>query len=85
ARYDPADVEVLANQIANVTNKANEIDNLKVSIELLKQRFKRIESAPATPGQQPAGIIGRPEQHHFEAARAQQLQQSQGHPQPPNR
>lgn len=85
SRYDPADVEVLANQIANVTNKANEIDNLKVSIELLKQRFRRIESTPATPGQQPAGLIGRPEQHHYEAARAQQLQQAQGHPQPPNR
>lgn len=85
ARYDPADVEVLANQIAKVTNKANEVDNLQVQIELLKQRFKRIESTPATPSQQPAGIIGRPEQHHFEAARAQQLQQAQGHPQPPNR
>jgi hypothetical protein len=85
SRYDPADVEVLANQIANIANKANEIDNLKVSIDLLKQRFKRIESTPATPGQQPAGIIGRPEQHHYEAARAQQLQQAQSHPQPPNR
>jgi hypothetical protein len=84
-RYDPADVEVLANQIAAVTNKANEIENIKVSIELMKSRLKRIESVSATPGQQPAGLVGRPEQQYYEALRAQQLQQTQGHPPPPNR
>jgi hypothetical protein len=84
-RYDPADVEVLANQIASVTNKANEIENIKVSIELMKSRLKRMESASATPGQQPAGPVGRSEQQHYESLRAQQMQQAQGHPQPPNR
>lgn len=84
-RYDPADVEVLANQIANVTSKVNEVDNLKVSIELMKQRLKRFESAAATPGPAPEGVVGRPEQHHYEALRPQQLQQAQGHPPQPIR
>lgn len=83
-RYDPADVEVLAAQIANVTSKANEVDNLKVQIELMKQRLKRFESQSmnATPGPPTEGVPSRPDQH-FEAIRAQQAQQAQqppGHP-----
>lgn len=81
SRYDPADVEVLSNQIAVVTTKTNEIDNVKVVIELMKQRLKRLEAGNATPGPQPEAHAGRPDPH-YEALRAQQLQQqAPGHPQ----
>jgi len=74
-RYDPADVEVLANQIANVTTKANEVDNLKIQIELMKQRLNRFESQSATnaPGAQPEGAAARADQKHHDAMRAQQV------------
>jgi uncharacterized coiled-coil protein SlyX len=74
-RYDPADVEVLANQIASVTTKANEVDNLKIQIELMKHRLKRFESQSATnaPGPQTeAAAAARAEQKHHDAMRAQQ-------------
>lgn len=80
SRYDPADVGVLANQIANVNNKASEVDNVKVMIELMKQRLKRLESGTTTPGPQPEATAGRPDPH-YEALRARQLQQATGHPQ----
>jgi uncharacterized coiled-coil protein SlyX len=73
-RYDPADVEVLANQIASVTTKANEVDNLKTQIELMKQRLKRFESQSATnaPGPQSEAAAARADQKHHDAMRAQQ-------------
>lgn len=42
-RADHGDIDVLANQIATVTTKANEIDNLKVQLELLKTKIRRLE------------------------------------------
>lgn len=42
-RYDPGDIDLLTSQIASVTTKANEVDNIKVQMELLKRRLKRIE------------------------------------------
>jgi len=74
-RYDPADVEVLANQIASVTTKANEVDNLKIQIELMKQRLKRFESQSATDasGPQSEGATARADQKHHDAMRAQQV------------
>jgi hypothetical protein len=80
SRYDPADVEVLANQIATVTNKVNEVDVCNMQIDLLKQRLKRFEDAAATPGPQPEGPARRADPH-YEALRAQQMQQAPGHPQ----
>jgi hypothetical protein len=79
-RYDPADVEVLANQLANVTSKVGEVENLKMEIGLMRQRLKRYEDAAATPGPQPEGPARRPDPH-YEALRAQQMQQGPGHPQ----
>jgi hypothetical protein len=80
SRYDPADVEVLANQIATVTTKVNEVDVCKMHIDLLTQRLKRFEDAAATPGSQPEGPARRADPH-YEALRAQQMQQGPGHPQ----
>jgi hypothetical protein len=79
SRYDPADVQVLANQIANVTNKANEVDMLKVTIEMMSNQLKRLESGSAAPVLQPAGDAGRPDPQ-YGASRAQQLQAPPGHP-----
>ncbi|KAF2718818.1 hypothetical protein K431DRAFT_197973, partial [Polychaeton citri CBS 116435] len=43
SRFDPGDVELLAEQIQSVTNKANEIEGLKMQVELVKRRLRRIE------------------------------------------
>ncbi|KAF2773303.1 hypothetical protein EJ03DRAFT_255054, partial [Teratosphaeria nubilosa] len=42
-RHDSGDLDVLATQISNVTNKANEVDGLRMQIELFKNRLKRFE------------------------------------------
>lgn len=55
ARQDHGDVEVLASQVAAVTNKANEVDGLRMQVELLKNRMKRFEDlglSGARPGSQ---------------------------------
>lgn len=54
-RHDSQDLEVLAGQVANVTSKANEVDGLKMQIELLKNRIKRFEDlgSPAALAQRP--------------------------------
>ncbi|KAM0714874.1 hypothetical protein Q7P37_009338 [Cladosporium fusiforme] len=76
ARYDPADVEILTNQITNVTSKVNEVDNLKVQIELMKQRLKRVEtqSSTSTAGPPPETTPSRADQPPFDAVRGQQQQ-----------
>ncbi|KAK0814595.1 hypothetical protein LTR91_004238 [Friedmanniomyces endolithicus] len=53
ARHDSGDINVLASQVATVTDKANEVDGLKMQLELMKNRMKRFEDhAPpaARPG-----------------------------------
>ena len=42
-RQDPGDLEVLAGQLEAVTTKANEVDALKMQVELMKNRIKRWE------------------------------------------
>ncbi|KAK3691137.1 hypothetical protein LTR37_018841 [Vermiconidia calcicola] len=51
-RQDSEDLEVLAGQVQAVTNKANEVDALKLQIELLRNRMKRWEEqdSPVVPG-----------------------------------
>ncbi|KAK3722212.1 hypothetical protein LTR37_002645 [Vermiconidia calcicola] len=51
-RQDSEDLEVLAGQVQAVTNKANEVDALKLQIELLRNRMKRWEEqgSPSAPG-----------------------------------
>ncbi|KAK5132764.1 hypothetical protein LTR08_008649 [Meristemomyces frigidus] len=55
ARHDPGDLEVLAAHVATVTNKANEVDGLRMQLELVKNRIKRFEeqSSPAAYLQRP--------------------------------
>ncbi|KAK3110683.1 hypothetical protein LTR53_014785, partial [Teratosphaeriaceae sp. CCFEE 6253] len=53
ARHDAGDLEVLAVQVATVTGKANEIDNLKMQLELLRNRVRRVEDH-GSPGARPA-------------------------------
>lgn len=43
AHHDPGDLEVLVGQVAAATNKANEVDGLKMQLELMKNRMKRFE------------------------------------------
>ncbi|KAK1808995.1 hypothetical protein LTR12_016637 [Friedmanniomyces endolithicus] len=53
ARHDSGDINVLASQVATVTDKANEVDGLKMQLELMKNRMKRFEdhaSPAARPG-----------------------------------
>lgn len=54
-KHDPGDLEVLTDQVAVVTHKANEVDGLKMQIELMKNRIKRFEDhgSPLAPGQRP--------------------------------
>lgn len=83
SRYDPADIEVLATQIASVTTKANEVDNLRVQIDLLRQRLKRFEGPGANVTPRPSGeppAPARPDQAPYDAVRAQQAQQPTGLP-----
>ncbi|KAK1089745.1 hypothetical protein LTR48_000031 [Friedmanniomyces endolithicus] len=52
-RHDSGDINVLASQVATVTDKANEVDGLKMQLELMKNRMKRFEdhaSPAARPG-----------------------------------
>ena len=55
ARHDSGDLEVLATQVAIVTNKANEVDGLKMQLELLKNRIRRFEehTSPSAHVQRP--------------------------------
>jgi hypothetical protein len=82
--YDPADVEVLATQIANVTTRVNSVDNLKTEIQLTKQRLQRLETQIANNGPGPllSDAASRAAQQRYEAMRAQQTQQARSRPVP---
>ncbi|KAF2859619.1 hypothetical protein K470DRAFT_258638 [Piedraia hortae CBS 480.64] len=43
----PEDLEVLASQITQATNKANEVDSLKMQVKLLTNRLRRFEDGAA--------------------------------------
>nr|OQO25697.1 hypothetical protein B0A51_07259 [Rachicladosporium sp. CCFEE 5018] len=49
-RYDPRDVEVLAAQIATVTTRVSQVDNLAVQLDLMKHRMHRMEHADRDAG-----------------------------------
>ena len=82
--YDPADVEVLATQIANVTTKVNSVDNLKTEIQLTQQRLQRLETQFAinVPGPLLGDAASRAAQQRYEAMRVQQTQQARSRPVP---
>ncbi|EMC93234.1 hypothetical protein BAUCODRAFT_56954, partial [Baudoinia panamericana UAMH 10762] len=42
-RHDPADLDVIASQLSDVTNRVNEIDGFRMQMELLKNRMRRFE------------------------------------------
>jgi hypothetical protein len=42
-RMDDKTLEILSNNLATVSSKANEVDNLKIMVELLKRRLARME------------------------------------------
>ncbi|KXL41488.1 MAG: hypothetical protein FE78DRAFT_126629, partial [Acidomyces sp. 'richmondensis'] len=42
-RINAEDLEVLESQIAHATNKANEIDGLRMQLDLVKNRLRRFE------------------------------------------
>ena len=42
-RHDTGDLDLLASQVASVTSKANEVDGLRMQLDLLKNRLKRFE------------------------------------------
>ena len=54
-RHDPGDLEVLAGQMEAVSTKANEVDGLKMQLELVKNRMKRWEEqgSPAVSAPRP--------------------------------
>ena len=54
-RQDPRDLEVLVQQVEAVTNKANEVDGLRLQLDLLRNTLKRMEEhgSPAVSGRRP--------------------------------
>nr|POF12865.1 hypothetical protein CFP56_10016 [Quercus suber] len=52
-KHDSGDLDVLANQIAVITSKANEVEGLKMQLELMKNRVKRMEEQSPFPTQKP--------------------------------
>jgi hypothetical protein len=76
--YEPTDVEVLANPIANVTTKFKWVDNLETSIQLTKQHLERLETQIANNALGPllSGAASGAEQQRYQAMRAQQTQQA---------
>jgi hypothetical protein len=82
--YDPADVEVLATLIANVTTRVNSVDNLETKIQLTKQCLQRLETQIANNGPGPllSDAASRAAQQRYEALRAQQTQQTRSRPVP---
>jgi hypothetical protein len=52
ARQDAGDLEVLAAQVATVSSKANEIDSVKMQLDLMRNRLKRFEDQ-GSPGTRP--------------------------------
>nr|POF26202.1 hypothetical protein CFP56_22350 [Quercus suber] len=67
-KHDSGDLDVLANQIAAITSKANEVEGLKMQLELMKNRIKRMEEQSPLPAQKSElpSISGR-EQPYVEA------------------
>ena len=51
---DPAALEMLSETVANASNKAGEIDGLKLQLDIIKRRLRRLEDpkAPPTPSSQ---------------------------------
>lgn len=71
-RYDPGDIEVLSAHIAAVTTKANEVDNLKYQVELMRRRISRAEDAGVIRASaRPGTSSSHPEAAAYEAQHAQ--------------
>ena len=53
--HDSGDLDVLVGQVEAATNKANEVDSLKLQLELMKNRMKRLEDqgSPAIAAHRP--------------------------------
>lgn len=71
-RYDPGDIEVLSAHIAAVTTKANEVDNLKYQVELMRRRISRAEDTGAIRASaRPGTSSSHPDAAAYEAQHAQ--------------
>ena len=55
SRHDPGDLDVLTGQVEAVTAKVNEVDALKMQIELMRNRMRRLEeqTVPVAVGTRP--------------------------------
>lgn len=53
-RPESADIDVLTSQLLAISNKANEVDGLKVQLDLLTRRMRRMERDPNQPSDSPA-------------------------------
>ena len=58
-------LELMAQQITNMSHKANEVDTLKITIEIMKNKIQRLEDAaiPAANQQPPAPAAPSPHEH----------------------
>jgi hypothetical protein len=52
-RMDDKALEMLSSNLAVVSSKANEVENIKLAIELMKRRLTRLEEGPAHPNSAP--------------------------------
>lgn len=84
--HDSRDMDLLATQVATIGSKANEIDGLKMQLDLIRNRMRRLEEAGSPPAQRPGTSsfssshrepyepTPAPAQHlHHQHARPQQL------------
>ena len=87
---DLNELEMITTTISNVASKANEVDSLKMQLELLKRQVKRMEEAEpgsavsVLPPPQPVPHQQQQQQQHFQQQnyhqQQQQQQQQQRHP-----
>lgn len=49
SKPEVADIDVLTSQLQHISNKANEVDGLKVQLEIMTRRLRRVEGHPSPP------------------------------------
>lgn len=63
---DLATLEVLSETVTNVSSKVGEVDGLKMQIEVLKRRLKKVEEASAiVPASSHSGLLTPTKQYHL--------------------
>jgi hypothetical protein len=70
-------LELMANQVSVVAQKANEVDTLKITIEIMKKKIQRLEEAAVAPPVQP---VQQPQSQPQQQVQQQPQRQPSQHP-----